>query len=258
MTSRLDIAGIASPYQSDISLKDIPENGCPWDRRLADTLARLPGPWIFTTSFGLEDQAITHAISEAELPVTFVTLDTGRLFPETLDLWAETERRYNLRITGFTPDTAETERLVSRQGPLGFRDSVSARQECCRIRKLEPLSRALSGHSVWITGLRAGQSLMRSSTGLMEYDTGFSIAKINPLFDQSRNDVVEFCRLHNVPVSALHAHGYPSIGCYPCTRAIMPEENERAGRWWWEQDGKRECGLHLKPSERHEEKQQES
>lgn len=212
-------------------------------QRLA-LLAEEKGRIVFTTSFGLEDQALTHMIAERNLPIAIVTLDTGRLFSQTYDLWAETEARYGIRITGYVPEAKALEALVQRDGINGFRQAVVARKACCGIRKLELLARALSGASIWITGLRAEQSAFRSATPLVEEDRERKLIKVNPLKEWTRERLVDFIALERVPYNPLHDQGFASIGCAPCTRAIKLGEPERAGRWWWEEDSKRECGLH--------------
>jgi phosphoadenosine phosphosulfate reductase len=218
----------------------------------ADLFARLDaiatattGPAVFTTSFGLEDQAIAHAILSRGLPIDIVTLDTGRLFPETYDVWAKTEARYATRIRAAYPRHDALEALVSDQGIDGFYRSLQARKACCNVRKVEPLARALSGAAVWVTGLRGDQSDQRKGVSAVEVDDDRGLIKANPLFDWSRDEVLEFTAAHDVPVSALHAKGFLSIGCAPCTRAVASGEPERAGRWWWEDEAAKECGLHV-------------
>jgi phosphoadenosine phosphosulfate reductase len=210
------------------------------------------GRIVFTSSFGIEDQAISHALSApesqfraAENPVEIVTLDTGRLFPETYDVWARTEEKYGLRIAAFYPDANALQSLISRQGINGFYDSLEARRACCDARKVEPLARALEGAEIWIVGLRADQSAHRANARFVEYDEGRGLIKASPLLDFSRDDVVAFCAKNDVPVNVLHDRGFVSIGCAPCTRAIAPGAPERAGRWWWEDEAKKECGLHI-------------
>jgi phosphoadenosine phosphosulfate reductase len=212
--------------------------------RLAATRREISGRLVFTTSFGLEDQAIAHAILSQNLAIDLVTLDTGRLFPETYDVWAATEKKFSCRIRALSPEQRALEGLISRQGINGFRNSVAARQACCAVRKVEPLGRALAGAAGWITGLRAEQSQARAGTDAVLFDTGYNVVKINPLFDWRRSDVADFVRAHDVPHNTLHDRGFLSIGCAPCTRAVKPGEPERAGRWWWEQEEKKECGLH--------------
>ncbi len=211
---------------------------------------RIPGRIVFSTSFGIEDQAITHLIAEAGLDIALVTLDTGRLFPETYEVWAETERRYGLRIRAFYPEATALEQLVAESGIDGFYRGVASRASCCDVRKAVPLQRALTGANVWITGLRADQSGHRRSLEFASHDPARGLIKANPLFDHARQDVAEFVAARDIPVNRLHARGFLSIGCAPCTRATRPGEPERAGRWWWENDDRRECGLHVTPDGR--------
>jgi phosphoadenosine phosphosulfate reductase len=213
--------------------------------RLAAARAAIDGRIVFTTSFGIEDQALAHVIFSEDLNIEVVTLDTGRLFPETHQVWAETERRYGKRIAGLAPDRRSVEELVAADGIDGFRQSVAARHACCFVRKVEPLGRALAGAAGWITGLRADQSAERAGVKFAAFDEARGLLKINPLLDWSRSRVADFVREHGVPANALHARGFLSIGCAPCTRAVAPGEPERAGRWWWEQEDKKECGLHV-------------
>ena len=215
--------------------------------RVALARQEIGGRLVFTTSFGLEDQAIGHAILSQNLDIDLVTLDTGRLFVETHEVWTETERRYGRRIRAIVPDRGALETLITDQGSNGFRSSVTARQACCHVRKVEPLNRALQGAAGWVTGLRADQSQHRAAVAFAEFDSARGLIKINPLYDWTRERAVDFTRQHNVPVNTLHAAGFLSIGCAPCTRAIRPGEPERAGRWWWEDEGKTECGLHANP-----------
>lgn len=208
-------------------------------------VAGLPGRTVFTTSLGIEDQVITAAIGTDRLDIDVVTLETGRLFPETLALIDETESRYGLTIRRFHPEAADVGAYAAQYGLNGFYESVEARHACCDVRKLRPLKRALEGAAVWVTGLRREQSGNRATIPFVEYDEVRGLLKVNPLADWE----IETIRAHvadaAIPVNPLHARGYPSIGCEPCTRAIRPGEPERAGRWWWEDDVKRECGLHV-------------
>jgi phosphoadenosine phosphosulfate reductase len=213
--------------------------------RLAAIRDAVAGRLVFTTSFGLEDQAITHAIFAQALAIDVVTLDTGRLFPETHDVWAETERRYGVRILARAPEQAPLEALIARQGSDGFRSSLGARLDCCAIRKVAPLQHALAGAAAWITGLRADQSSGRAGVLPATFDDQYRLIKINPLFDWTREQTRGFVDAHAVPYNVLHDRGFLSIGCAPCTRAVAPGEPERAGRWWWEEESKKECGLHL-------------
>jgi len=204
---------------------------------------------VFTTSLGIEDQVLTAALADAAPQVRIVTLQTGRLFPETLALIEETERRYGIEIERFTPDPEKLAAYIEQYGANGFYESVDARHACCGVRKLEPLGRALEGADLWITGLRRQQSNARAEVPFIEYDENRKLEKANPLADWSIEDVRSFVAGNRVPTNPLHERGYPSIGCEPCTRAIKPGEDERAGRWWWENDEKRECGLHVDDSQ---------
>jgi len=212
--------------------------------RLIAFRAAVPGRIIFTTSFGIEDQMITHLIAEAQLDITLATLDTGRLFPETYALWAKTEARYGLKITPYAPQASGVEEYIRQYGINGFYASPEARKSCCNVRKIAPLARALGGAAGWITGLRADQSANRAGLAMVSEDAR-GLIKLNPLFDLTRADIADFCDAHDVPVNPLHDRGFLSIGCTPCTRALQPGEPERAGRWWWEDETKKECGLHI-------------
>jgi phosphoadenosine phosphosulfate reductase len=212
--------------------------------RVSDIRREVMGPIVFTTSFGLEDQAIAHSVFTARLAIDIVTLDTGRLFPETHQVWAETEQRYGRRIRALSPEHRSVEAWVARHGIDGFRAAVEARQGCCSVRKVEPLRRALAGASAWITGLRAEQSADRAVTAYAAPDPAYHLLKVNPLLDWTRERVLDFVRQHDIPYNRLHDRDFLSIGCAPCTRAVVAGEPERAGRWWWEQDAKKECGLH--------------
>ncbi|MGL5447616.1 MAG: phosphoadenylyl-sulfate reductase [Rhabdaerophilum sp.] len=218
--------------------------------RIRRLRSEISGEIVFTTSFGLEDQVLTHLIVESGAAITFATLDTGRLFPEAYTLWQHTEERYGLKIFGYTPRHDAVEDYIAEQGINGFYSSIEARKACCNIRKVEPLSRALRGAAGWISGLRADQSANRAGVALIEHDQNFGLLKLNPLIDWSRKQAVDFAHKHAVPVNPLHEWGFLSIGCAPCTRAIQPGEPERAGRWWWEEETKKECGLHIGPDGR--------
>ncbi len=208
-------------------------------------VAGLGGRAVFTTSLGIEDQVITAEIGNHRLPIEVATLQTGRLFPETLALIDETESQYDIKIVRYEPEQADIDAYAEKYGLNGFYESVEARHACCGVRKLKPLARALSGASIWITGLRRGQSANRADTPFAEFDPERNLVKINPLADWDIDAIRAYVADNSVPVNPLHARGYPSIGCEPCTRAIKPGEPERAGRWWWENDEKRECGLHV-------------
>ncbi len=197
----------------------------------------------FSTAFGMEDQVITHFIGTKKLAIEVFTLDTGRLFQETYDVMELTRSRYNLDITSYYPNQIKLQNMVSNKGPNSFYHSVENRKECCFIRKIEPLKRALANTKIWVTGIRAEQSINRKQMNVVEWDEQFQVIKYNPLLNWSLEEVEAFLNVNNVPVNTLHAKGFPSIGCAPCTRAIMPGEDIRAGRWWWENSNK-ECGLH--------------
>jgi phosphoadenosine phosphosulfate reductase len=220
--------------------------------RISEIRRALPGRIAFSTSLGIEDQAVLHAIAmtdaAAKAAIDVFTLDTGRLFPETIDTLSATENRFGLKIRVLAPDAAATEALVAKDGALGFRSSVEARKACCEVRKVGPLTRALTGAAGWITGLRQGQSQGRAAVPFASADLAFGLIKINPIADWSLAQLEAYIAAHAIPVNPLHARGFPSIGCQPCTRAIAPGEDIRAGRWWWEQEDGKECGLHKRPS----------
>ncbi|WP_240894411.1 phosphoadenylyl-sulfate reductase [Parapedobacter sp. SGR-10] len=199
---------------------------------------------VFSTSFGIEDQVITHLLAENQTKASIFTLETGRLFPETYYVWNRTLEKYKLPIKAYYPNTAAVERMVTEKGPSSFYESVENRKECCYIRKIEPLKRAIQGFEVWITGIRAEQSANREDMDFVEWDEANRIIKVHPLFHWTLTDVEDFLKLYNIPYNPLHDKGFPSIGCQPCTRAIQPGEDFRAGRWWWEDRSKKECGLH--------------
>jgi phosphoadenosine phosphosulfate reductase len=213
--------------------------------RLAWLRGALDGRIVFAHGFGIEGQVIFHWLCERGLDIDVVTLDTGRLFPETYALWTETERRYRRRIRAIYPDYVALESLVARQGVDGFYESKEAREACCAVRKTRPLDRALAGAQAWITGARADQTAARQEAGLIGFDESRGLIKFNPLFDWTREAVLAVVQANRIPINSLHAKGFASIGCAPCTRAIAPGEPERNGRWWWEQESSRECGLHL-------------
>lgn len=201
------------------------------------------GQVVFSTSFGQEDQVITAMIANSCAGIQIFTLDTGRLFQETYDVFHKTQKKYNQNIKVFFPEATAVENLLETKGPNSFYESVENRKECCSIRKVVPLRKALKGNSIWITGLRAEQSENRNDLALFEYDAHFEIIKFNPLLKWTLQEVEDYLEKNNVPQNALHKKGFVSIGCAPCTRAITPDEDIRAGRWWWESSHK-ECGLH--------------
>lgn len=204
-------------------------------------------PAAFSTSFGAEDMVVLDLIRRAGLPIEVFTLDTGRLPDETYRLMQRVQARYGRCFVTYFPQTEAVERLVAAQGINGFYDSVEKRKACCAVRKLEPLARALAGKAAWVTGLRAAQSTTRTGLAPREWDAARMLEKFNPLHDWSEADVWDYIRVHDVPYNELHDRFYPSIGCAPCTRAITPGEDVRAGRWWWESPASKECGLHSRP-----------
>ena len=204
------------------------------------------GKIVFTTSFGYEDQVITDHIFAHNFPVEVITLDTGRLFEETYKVYRSTVEKYKKPIKAYFPPADKVEEMLEKKGPFSFYESLENRKECCYIRKVIPLKRALKGKEVWITGLRAEQSKNRSDIQEFEWDESNQIIKYNPLLEWSLEDVKEYVRENHVPYNVLHDKGFVSIGCAPCTRAIKPGEDFRAGRWWWENNSGKECGLHAK------------
>lgn len=206
---------------------------------------QYPGQVVFSTSFGIEDQIITDWIGKNKVNIRVFTLDTGRLFKETYSLWSRTVERYELKIDTYYPNTEKVQEFVSKKGPNSFYESVENRKSCCYIRKIEPLQRALHGAKIWITGIRAEQSANRHDMEYIEYDEGNNIIKIHPLFDWTFEMVNNYIKSERIPYNILHDKGFPSIGCEPCTRAVQEGEDFRAGRWWWEDQSKKECGLHV-------------
>lgn len=216
---------------------------------IEDVISRLanefPGEVTFSTSFSYEDQLITDKILSNNLPVNIFTLDTGRLFEETYSCWSATNERYQTKIKAYYPDHNLLEPFVAEHGPNSFYESVDQRKACCFVRKVEPLKRALKGNSIWITGIRAEHSNNRHDMTQIEWDEGNQIIKYHPLLQWTTEEVKDYINKYNVPYNILHDRGFVSIGCAPCTRAIKPGENFRAGRWWWEDNTKKECGLHV-------------
>jgi len=200
----------------------------------------------FGTSLGAEDQVITHMLVESKMDFKIFTLDTARLFAESYELIDRTNKRYDIKIDVFFPDYNEVEEMVAEKGINLFFDSIDNRHLCCQIRKLNPLKRAVVGREAWFTGLRKSQSVTRVDMQIVEWDENSAMLKVNPLIDWSEDDVWNYIEEHSIPFNPLHKKGYPSIGCQPCTRAIMEGEDVRAGRWWWENPESRECGLHQK------------
>ncbi|MCW3119604.1 MAG: phosphoadenylyl-sulfate reductase [Chitinophagaceae bacterium] len=200
---------------------------------------------VFSTSFSFEDQVITDLLVKMQLPVEIFTLDTGRLFPETYSTWVQTLEKYNTRVTAYYPDATALQEFVAEKGPNSFYESVENRKSCCHIRKVEPLQRALKGKKLWITGIRSEHSQNRNDMQPVEWDAVNQVLKYHPLLHWTTEQVKEYIRQNNVPYNPLHDKGFVSIGCAPCTRAVRPGEDFRAGRWWWEDSSKKECGLHV-------------
>lgn len=226
-----------------------------WQARLADqppeevlrwAAGQFSGRVALASSFSLEDQVLVDLIARHILPVSAFTLDTGRLPPQTYEVWQKTEEKYRLTIRAFFPEAAEVEQMVNQHGINLFYQSVELRKLCCGVRKVSPLRRALGGLGAWVCGLRRDQSVTREALQVIEWDAANGgLLKINPLAGWSEEQVREYVHDREVPYNALHDQGYPSIGCACCTRAVRPGEDIRAGRWWWEEPQKKECGLHL-------------
>ena len=214
-------------------------------RAILARIARDFAPAVFASSLAAEDMVLTDLILQDKLPIAIFSLETGRLHPETLSMVERVKQRYDYDIALFRPQPEAVERYVSQNGLNAFYDSVDMRKECCRIRKVEPLGRALAGKQAWITGQRRAQSSTRAALAVQEDDAAHGMQKFNPLTDWSEDNVWEYLRANGVPTNPLHDRGYPSIGCEPCTRAVQPGEDVRAGRWWWENPESKECGLHV-------------
>jgi phosphoadenosine phosphosulfate reductase len=201
------------------------------------------GKVVYSSSLGAESVVLTDLICKTVPAIDIVTIDTGRLPDETLELIDRIEKHYGRRIKVYFPETAAVERFVRLNGINGFRDSLAQRQDCCGVRKLEPFNRAVAGYKAWVTGVRREQSEARAGNAAIELDPRNGLSKIAPLLDWSWDEVWQYIRALNLPYNPLHDRGFPSIGCAPCTRAIQPGEDHRAGRWWWESADSRECGL---------------
>jgi len=200
----------------------------------------------FATSLGAEDQVITYMLANIDKTANIITLDTGRVFPESYDLLHRTINRYGVAIKSYYPDTAQVEEMVNTKGINLFYESIENRKLCCQVRKIVPLRRALNGMDAWITGLRREQSVTRTDMKIVEWDAANGLIKVNPLLEWSEQQVWDYIKKHDIPYNKLHDQGFPSIGCQPCTRAIEKGEDLRAGRWWWEMPDSKECGLHGK------------
>lgn len=222
-----------------------------YDKLVADTQATLDRiardftPAVFASSLAAEDMVLTDMILRARLSIRIFTLETGRLHKETLGMLDRIKEIYDYEVALYKPEQTAVDAYVKQNGLNAFYDSIDMRKECCRIRKVEPLNRALAGNKAWVTGQRRAQSATRSALDVQENDEAHGMTKFNPLSDWSELDVWNYIRASNVPYNPLHDKGYPSIGCEPCTRAIQPGEDVRAGRWWWENPETKECGLHV-------------
>jgi phosphoadenosine phosphosulfate reductase len=210
---------------------------------LEDVAARF-SPAALASSLSAEDMVLTDAIASVRLPIEVFVIDTGRLHADTLNLISLVRERYGLGVSVYGPDTGALAQYVNRHGPDAFYGDLELRQRCCEIRKVEPLKRALAGKRAWITGQRK-DAQTRARLAVREYDAIHGLEKFNPLADWSEAEVWEYIRAHRVPYNRLYDQGYRSIGCAPCTRPILPHEDVRAGRWWWEAADKKECGLHV-------------
>ena len=221
-------------------------NGLSTESQIKNLVSIFPGKVIFTTSLGIEDQVITHKIFSNNIDVKVITLDTGRLFSQTYDVLSRTIIRYQKKIHVYFPEHEAVEKMVTEKGPLSFYQSIENRKECCSIRKVAPLNRALDGMQVWISGIRADQSENRNQMDWLEYDVNKNLYKFYPLFNWTFEEVTAYVKENNIPYNSLHDKGFISIGCEPCTKAVKPGDDFRSGRWWWENDGPKECGLHNK------------
>jgi len=234
--------------KSDMKLDELTDqfSGRSIEDNLATLVSLFPGKVIFTSSFGIEDQVITQKIFSNNIDIKVVTLDTGRLFPETYEVFSRTIIKYNKKIDLYFPDYASVEKMVTEKGPFSFYESKENREECCSLRKVVPLNRALTGMECWISGIRADQSDNRGSMKDLEYDKDKKLFKYHPLFNWSLQDVENYIKENNIPYNSLYDKGFISIGCEPCTRAVIKGQDFRSGRWWWENDGPKECGCHVK------------
>ena len=215
------------------------------DAQLANLSDHFKNKLVLASSMGLEDQVLTHALITVNPNARIFMLDTGRLHDETYNTMDKTSKRYRFNYEVYTPNHHDLEKLIRENGINLFYDSIENRKACCGIRKVEPLNRVLSTADAWLTGLRKTQSITRSNLELAEWDTTHQNLKLNLLANWSESDLWRYIRTHDIPYNALHDKGFPSIGCAPCTRAIKPGEDIRAGRWWWESPEQKECGLHV-------------
>ncbi|MGB0975956.1 MAG: phosphoadenylyl-sulfate reductase [Prolixibacteraceae bacterium] len=226
-----------------------------WNQQLQDKSAEevlrfflneFKGKIALASSLGAEDQVLTQMVQNIDKEASIFTLDTGRLFPETYDLIHRTNTKYGIKMKIYFPDASKVEEMVNNEGINLFFESVEKRKRCCQIRKIQPLKRAFEGLDVWICGLRKEQSVTRTNMQVVEWDEGNQMIKVNPLIEWSESQVWDYVKEKSIPYNTLHDQNYPSIGCQPCTRAIMEGEDVRAGRWYWEDPDTKECGLHKK------------
>ena len=215
-------------------------------KQLLEQIEADYSPAVLATSYGAEDMVLMDLIAKFAPQIGIFTLDTGRLPKETYDLMQQAKKHYQLNVEVYYPDTLSIEQFVTHNGPNAFYDSVDLRKQCCGIRKVAPLNRALAGKKAWLTGMRRSQSVTRNELPVSEWDADHELQKFSPLTDWSNGEVWKYIRAFDVPFNELHNQGYASIGCAPCTRAITPGEDIRAGRWWWENPETKECGLHVK------------
>ena len=245
----MSLAQPVSPLlsQEELAATAVELRSAPAEQILAWAERRFGSRAAIASSFGAEDVVLIDLARQHAPSVRLFTLDTGRLPPETYELIETLRKRYGLEVETFFPQRERVETLVSTQGYFSFRQSLEARKECCAIHKVEPLKRALAGRQAWITGMRREQSVTRTGVEAVEFDADHGgLAKLNPLTAWSAKQVWSYIQENGVPYNVLHDRGYPSIGCAPCTRAVKPYEDERAGRWWWESADKKECGLHVR------------
>ncbi|WP_185864260.1 phosphoadenylyl-sulfate reductase [Blattabacterium cuenoti] len=209
----------------------------------------FPKKVVFSTSFNIEDQLISHFILKHKIPIKIFTLDTGRFFEETYKVWEDTNNFYETSIIAFFPNHNNIEKFLSCHGPNSFYNKKENRKKCCYLRKVEPLKKALKGNCVWITGLRSEHSIERSNLNELEWDDVHHLIKYHPLYHWKLKSIEKIIKKHRIPYNSLYDKGYPSIGCAPCTRSIKYGDNYRSGRWWWENNSKKECGLHTRKND---------
>jgi len=232
-------------YKDKLDELNLLLQGLSVNEQLAFIASKYGEKATFSTSFGIEDQLISHYIFSHHLPISVFTLDTGRMFPETYATWSSTLQRYKQPIEPYYPNAELLQVFIAENGPNSFYESIENRKNCCYIRKVAPLKKALANKNIWITGIRAEHSMNRNNMAYLEWDEGNQIIKFHPLLHWSTQQVQEAIATHNIPYNPLHNSGFVSIGCAPCTRAIKPGQDFRAGRWWWEDADKKECGLHI-------------